>query len=155
MITLFSLIIFHLHRCFQNYIYSQLNFIRNVFNTTTIRVFQKFHYNYHGDHRILADGMQICHLKCCYCLTSFLGRRPWSDYPRHSLRMHLHHFLLDTHQPHTMSTIWRCFIWMFCYCIKCSIYPAVIISRWGLWEWFWHSWPTNTFAENLSHTPHV
>ena len=155
MITLFSLIIFHSHRCFQNYIYSQLNFIRHVFNTTTMRVFQKFHYTYHGDCRILADGTWICHLECCYCLMSILGRRPWPDYPRYSLRMHLHHLLLDTYQPHTTTAIWRCFIWTFCHCIKCSIYPAVIISRWGLWEWFWHCWPTHTFAENSSHASHV
>ena len=87
------------------YIYSQQNFIRHVSNTTTVRVFQKFHYNYHGDYRILADGTRICHLECHYHLTSILGRRPQPDYPRHSLRMHLHHLLLDTHQPHTTSTI--------------------------------------------------
>ena len=70
MITLFSLIIFHSHRCFQTYIYSLQNVLRHVIYTATVRVFQKFHYNYHGDCRILADGMQICHLECCYCLTS-------------------------------------------------------------------------------------
>ena len=101
-----------------------------------LRVLQKFHYNYHGDCRILANGMQICHLEHCYHLPSILSRRPQPDYPRHSLRMHLHHLLLDTYQPHTMSTIWRCFIWMFCHCIKCHIHPAVIISRWGLRERF-------------------
>ena len=101
-----------------------------------IRVFQKFHYNYHGDCRILADGTWIWYLECRYCLTSILGRRSRPNYPSHSLRTCLHHLLLDTHQPHTMSTIWRCFIWMFCHCIKCSIYPAVIISRWRLREWF-------------------
>ena len=85
MITLFSLIIFHSHRCFQTYIYSLQDFLRHVINTATIRVLQKFHYNYHGDCRILADGMQICHLECHYHLTSILGRRPRSNYPRHSL----------------------------------------------------------------------
>ena len=116
---------------------------------------QKFHHHYHGDCRILADGMRICHLECHYHLTSILGRRPQSNYPWHSLRMHLHHLLLDTYQSHTASTIWRCFIWMFCHCIKCSIHPAVIISRWGLQEWFWHCWPTHSLKENPSHTPRV
>ena len=30
-----------------------------------------------------------------------------------------------------MTTTWRCFIWMFCYCTKCSIYPAVIFADEG------------------------
>ena len=157
MITLFSLIICHSHRCFQNYIY--------IFLTETLptcfqycyhlKFSRKFHYNYHGDCRILADGMLIWHLECCYCLTSILGRRSWPDYPRHSLRMCLHNLHLDTHQPYTTSTSWRCFIWTFCHCIECSIYPAVVTGRWGLWEWVQHSWLTNTFAENPSYTPHV
>ena len=98
--------------------------------------------------------MRIWHLECCYCLTSILGRRSWPNYPRCSLRTCLHHLLLDTHQPHTMSATWICFIWMFCYCTKCNIYLAVIFSRWRLREWFQHSWLTNTFAENTMHTPH-
>ena len=56
MITLFFLIIFHSHRCFQPYIYFLQDFLRHVINTATIRVLQKFHYNYHGDCRILANG---------------------------------------------------------------------------------------------------
>ena len=95
--------------------------------------------------------MQIWHLECCYCLTSILGRRPWPDYPRHSLWMSLNHFLLDAHQPHTMSASWRHFIWMLCYYTKCSIYPAVVFSWWRLQEWFQHIWLTNTFVKN-THT---
>ena len=147
MITLFSLIISHSHRCFQIYIYSRQNLLRHVIDTATIRVLQKFHYNYHGDYRIVADSTWICHLEHCCQLTSILGRRPQSNYPKHSIRMHLHHLLLDTYQPHTLSTFWRCSIWMFCHCIKCSIHPAVIISRWGLQEWFWHYWPTHFLKE--------
>ena len=113
------------------YIFLTKNFTNMFLIPLLIRVFQKFHYNYHGDCRILANGTWIWHLECHYHLTSILGRRSWPDYPRPSLRMCLHHLLLDTHQPCTTSTIWRCFIWMFCHCIKCSIYPAVIISRWG------------------------
>ena len=41
----------------QLYIYFDKNCVQHVSNTTTIRVFQKFHYNYHGDCRILANGM--------------------------------------------------------------------------------------------------
>ena len=46
--------------------------------------------------------------------------------------------------------LFRCFV----YCTKCSIYPAVVFSRWRLWEWFQHSWLTNTFTKNTMHTPH-
>ena len=45
-------------------------FFRHIINTATIRVLQKFHHHYHGDCRILADGMQICHLECCYHFTT-------------------------------------------------------------------------------------
>ena len=96
-------------------------FYQACFNTATIRVFQIFHYTYYGDCRILANGMWICHLEHHYHLTSILGRRPQPDYPRYSFRTHLHYLLLDNYQPHTMTAIWRCFIWTFCHCIKCSI----------------------------------
>ena len=66
---------------------------------------QIFHHHYHGDCRILAVGMRIFNLECCYCFTTILGRRPRSSYPWHSLRMHLHHLLLDTHQPHATPII--------------------------------------------------
>ena len=116
---------------------------------------QKFLHHYHGDCRLLANGMWVCYLECCYHFTSILGRRPRSNYPRHSLRMHLHHLLLDIYEPHAMPTIWRCFIWMLYYCTKCSIHPTVITSRLGLREWFWHCWPTHSFKKNPSHTPCV
>ena len=32
-----------------------------------IRLLQNFHHYYHGDCRLLADGMRIFHLECCYC----------------------------------------------------------------------------------------
>ena len=89
----------------------------------------------------------------CYCLPSVLGRRSQPNYPGYSFRTCLHHLLLDAHQPHTMTATWRCSIWMFCYCTQCSIYPAVISSRWRLREWFQH-WLTNTFTKNTMHTPH-
>ena len=155
MITSFFLIIYHSCRCFQTTIYSLQNFLRHIIITATTRVLQKFYHHYHGDCRILANGMWICHLECHYHFTTILGRGPWSNYPQHCLWMHLHQLLLDTYQSHTMPTIWRCFIWMFCYCTKCSIHPTVITSRWGLQEWFWHQWFTNTLVENSSHTPHI
>ena len=37
---------------------------------------QKFHHHYHGECRILADGMRIFNLECHYWFTTFLGRRP-------------------------------------------------------------------------------
>ena len=108
----FFLIIFHSHRCFQTNIHSLQTFSDILLILPPLQFLQKFHHHYHGDRRILADGMWVCHLECCYCFTTILGRRPWSDYPQHCLRMHLHHLLLDTCQPHAMPTIWRCFIWM-------------------------------------------
>ena len=104
-----------------------------------------------------ADGMKIFNLECHYCFTTILDRRPQSSYHWHSLKTHLHHLLLDTHQPHATPTIWRCLIWTFCYCTKCSFHPTVIINRWRLRKWFWsgsdHGWFTNSFMENCSHTP--
>ena len=117
-----------------------------------LRIFQNIHHHQHGDCRILADGMGIWHLEHHYHLTSVLGRRPQPDHPRCSLRMCLHPLLLDFNQPHPMPVIWRSFIWMFCSCIKFSLHPAVVLSRWRLWEWF--QWGlTNTFMKNTMHTP--
>ena len=145
MITLFSLIMHHSHRCFQKlYIYVTDKFTTMFLIPWQLRIFQNIHHHQHGNCRILANGMRIWHLECHYHLTSVLGRRPQPSHPRHSLRMCLHHLLLDTHQPHPTTAIWRSFIWMFCSCIKCSLYPAVVFSRWRLWEWF-QQWLTNTF----------
>ena len=114
MITLLSPIIFHSHKCFQTNIYSLQNFLRHVINTATVRVLQKFHYNYHGDCRILANGMKIHHLECCNCLTSILGRRPQCDYPRHSLRtIYTTFFWTPTsHTLHQLSedVLFGCFV---------------------------------------------
>ena len=138
----------------KSYIYMLLTNFTTIFLIPwQLRIFQNIHHHQHGNCRILADGMRIWHLECHYHLTSVLGRRPWPDHPRHSLRTCLHHLPLDTHQSHTMSAVWRSFIWMFCSCNKCSIYPAVVFSRWRLWEWF-QQWLTNTFMKKTTHTPH-
>ena len=153
MITLFSLIVHHSHRCFWKlYIYVTDKFITMFLILWQLKIFQNIHHHQHGNCRILADCMRIWHLECCYHLTSVLGRRPWPNHPRHSLRTCLHHLLLDTHQPHTMTTIWRSFIWTFCSCTKCSLYPTVVFSRWRLQEWL-QQWLTNTFMKNTMHTP--
>ena len=154
MITLFSFIIHHSHRCFQNHIYMLLTSFTNMFLIPQqLRIFpENFHHHHHGNCRILANGMWIWHLECCYWLPAVWGRRPWPDHPRHSFRMFLHHLLLDTHKPHTTTATWRCSIWTFRYCTQCSIYPAVISGRWRLQQWFQH-WPTNTFMQNTMHTP--
>ena len=155
MITLFSIIIHHSRRCFHYHIYiCHWHAFPNMFLIPWhLRIFQHIHHHQHGDCRILADGTRIWHLESCYCLTSVLGRRPRPDHPRYSLIMCLHHLLLDSNQPHPMPAIWRSFIWMFCSCIKCSLHPAVVFSRWRLWEWF-KQWLTNTFMKNTMHTPH-
>ena len=50
--------------------------LKHVINTATVRLLQKFHHYYHGDCRILADGMRIFHLECCYC---FITVMPLND----------------------------------------------------------------------------
>ena len=104
-------------------------FFKHIINTATVRLLQNFHHYYHGDCRILADGMRIFHLECHYCFTTVLDRRSQSSYPWHSHRMHLHYLLLDIHQPHTMPTVWRNIIWTFCYSTECSFHPTTVISR--------------------------
>ena len=97
------------------YIYTfPTKFFRHIINTSTVRVLQKFHHHCHGDCITLADGMRIHHLECCYCLTSILGRRPRSNYPRHCLRTCLHHLLLDS-CSHTLcqlseDVLFGCFV---------------------------------------------
>ena len=105
MITSFSLIMCHSCKCLQTSIYSLQNFFIHIINTATIRVLQKFHHHHHGDCRILANGTRIFNLECHYHFTTVWGRRPQSNHPWHSLRMHLDHLLLDTYQPHAMPTI--------------------------------------------------
>ena len=119
----------------------QLRIFQNIFITTSMET---------AEYWLMA--CRIWHLECHYHLTSVLGRRPRPNHPRHSFRTCLHHLLLDTHKPHTMTATWRGSIWMFCYCTKCSIYPAVVFGRWRLWEWF-QQWLTNTFMKNTMHTP--
>ena len=68
---------------------------------------------------------------------------------------HIYTTFFWTSTSHTLChTVWRNIIWMFCYSTECSFHPTAIISRWRLWEWFWHCWFTNSFTENPSHTPH-
>ena len=130
-------------------------FFRHIINTTIIRVLQKFHHHYHGDSRILANGTLICHLECHYCFTTILGRGPQYDYLSIASEC-IYTTFFWTSTSHTLCQLFEdVFIWMLCYCTKCSIYPTVIISRWGLWEWFWHCWPTHSFKENPLHTPCV
>ena len=135
-------------------VYIPYKIFRHILNTATIRLLQKFHHHFHGDCRILANGMRIFHLEYRYCFATILDRGSWSSYPQHSHRMHLHYLLLDIHQPHTMPTVWRNIIWMFCFSTECSFHPTTVISRWRLWKWFWHHWFTNPFMENSLHTPH-
>ena len=153
MITSFFLIICHSCRCFQTSIYSLQKF-KHIINIATIRLLQKFHHYYHGDCRLLANGIRIFHLECCYCFITVLDRRSRSSYPQYSHRTHLHYLLLDIHQSHTTPTVWRDIIWMFCYSSECCFHPTIITSRWRLREWFWHHWFTNSIMENPSYTPH-
>ena len=153
LITSFFPITCHSWGCLQTNIYTPYKFFLISLILQPLDFSRHFQYYHHGNCRLLADGMQMHHLECCYCFTTIWGQRPQSHHPWHSLRTHLHNLLLDTYQPHAMPTIWRCLIWTFCYCTECSIHPTVIICRWWLWKWFWHCWFTNSFMENSSHTP--
>ena len=81
-------------RCFQTSIYSLQNFSDILLILPPLEFLQIFHHHYHGDCRILADGMRIFNLECCYCFTTILDRRSQPSYPQHSLRTCLHHLLL-------------------------------------------------------------
>ena len=112
------------------YIYMSLTkFIQHVCSPQHLRIFQHIEQYQHGDCRILADGMRIWNLECCYCITPVLDGRPRPSYPSHSFRACLHSFLLDSSQPHPMPVIGRNFIWMFRPCIKLSLPPAAVPSR--------------------------
>ena len=76
------------------------------------------------------------------------------SYPRHSFWTCLQPFLLDFNQPHPMPLIWRSFIWMFLSHIKFSFHPAVVFSRWRLWQWFQQGL-TDTLTYNNRYTPGV
>ena len=155
MITLFSIIIHYSHICFHYYIYMSLPSFPCMFLIPWhLRIFQHIHHHQHGDSRILADGTRIWQCKCRYCITPVLGRRPQPSYPRHSFWTCLQPFLLDFNQPHPMSIIWWSFIWTFHSRIEFSFHPAVVFSRWRLWEWFqWELTDTLTYSD--MYTPYV
>ena len=73
MITSFFPIIYHSHRCFQTNIYSIQNFSDILLILPPLEFLQIFHHHYHGNCRILADGMRIFNLECCYCFTSIFA----------------------------------------------------------------------------------
>ena len=122
---------------FKNYIYSQQNSIRHIFNTTTIRVFKEI--SQQLPWRLQNTGQ-------------------WhANMPFRMLLLPHFNFGQKTLDPITLGIASECiyttffwtptsrtlcqlpedvFIWTFCHCMKCSIYPAVIINRWGLQEWF-------------------
>ena len=153
-ITLFSIIIHHSHRCFHLYIYiywSLQYFPNMLFISQHLRIFQHLTQYHHGNCRILADGMRIWHLECHHCITAILDRRSWPSQPRCCFWKCLQPFLLDFNQPHPIPFIWRNFIWMFRSCIKCSFYTTALTGRRWLWEWF--QWGlTNALMQNTVHT---
>ena len=113
MITSFSLIICHSCGCFQTTIYSLKNFYISLILQPF--VFSRFFFTfYYGCCRLLADGMWILHLECCYSFITVLDRRSQPSHPWYSLWMCLHHLFLHLHQPHTMPTVCKtlfgCFV---------------------------------------------
>ena len=117
-----------------------------------LRIFQNIHHHHHGNCCILADGMRIWHLECCIIAsTSVLGRRSWPNHPRHSLRTCLHHLLLDTHQPHPMTAIWRSFIWA-CFVLALN---AAFTQQLSLADEGYKSGSNNDLPTPLCKTPHI
>ena len=152
MITLLYIIIYHSHRCFW-YIYISLKIIfptccspqhlrifQHCFNTSTMDT---------TEYWLMAQEYGIWN-------AAITALHFWAEdldpvYPSHSFRACLHSFLLDFNQPHPTSVVWRSFIWMFCPCIKLSLPPAAVPSRWRLWKWFqWRL--TNTLMAGSLHT---
>ena len=103
---------------------------------------------------LLANGMRIFHLECCNSLTRFLDSWLRSPHPWQSYRTCLHHILLYTIQPCTMTAIWWCFIWMLCDSLKCSLHPAASLSRWGIQKWYRPHWSTNTTTTDAMDSSH-
>ena len=81
----------------------------------TIRLLQNFYHYYHRDCRLLADGMRIFHLECCYCFITVLDRGPRLSHPWHSLRMCLYHILLHLYSSNTMPAVWWNIVLTFCH----------------------------------------
>ena len=104
LITLFSLITHHSCRCFQNHIYMLLTNFTNVFLILQqLRNFQKISLPLPWKLQNTGQWHVNMAFERCYCLPSVLGRRSRPDHTRHSFRMCLHHLLLDTHKPHSMT----------------------------------------------------
>ena len=89
-IILFSLVICHSCGCFQTsiYIYIYIYIFPTNLNISLmlpmLRLLQNFKHYYHGDCRLLADGMRVFYLECCYCFITVLDRRSRSSYPWYS-----------------------------------------------------------------------
>ena len=94
-------------------------------------------------------------MECHHSFTPILDSRPRSSYPWQSYRMSLHHILLLTFQPYTLSAIWWNTIWMFCNHIECSLWPATVTSWWRLWEWFRYYWLTYSIKKDSENPPCV
>ena len=137
----------------QVYIYVLHTKYENIINTTTIRLLQNFHHYYYGYCRLLADGMRIFHLECCYCFITILDRGPWPSHPWYSHRMCLHHILLHIYKSNTRPAVQWNIVWMFCHSTGCSFHPTTVASRWRLREWFWYHWLTNFIMKDSSHSP--
>ena len=86
----------------------------NAINTTIIRLLQNFHCYYYGYCSLLANGMRIFHMECCYCFITVLDRGPQPSHPWYRHRMCLHHifYISTSHTLHQQSdeTLFGCFI---------------------------------------------
>ena len=84
-----------------------------------------------------------------------LGRRPQPNFPRHSLRMHLHHLLLGHLPAHTLCQLSEDVLyWMFVIALNGSIYPAVSLADEG-YKSGSDTADLPTPLQKPLHTPHV
>ena len=105
MITSFFLIIFHSCRCFQTNINSLQNFSDILLILLPLEFYRYFT-------TTTMETAEYWLMACKYAIwnATITSLQFWAEdldpiTPRHCLRMHLHHLLLDTYQPHTTPTI--------------------------------------------------
>ena len=65
-------------------------------------IFQCQHYEYC---RLLADGMRIFHMECCYSFITILDRGPRPHHPWYNHRMCLHYIFLHIYKSHPMPAV--------------------------------------------------
>ena len=129
MITSSFLIIFHSHRCFQTNIYSLQNFSDMLLILLPLEF-------YRNCTTTTMETAEYWPMACKYAIwnATIASLQFWAEDLNPitlgiaSERVYTTFFWTPT--SHALCQLSEdVFIWMFCHCTKCSIHPAVIISR--------------------------